>query len=35
MKMINKDTEEDKKVHIYKILSQDTIYNVSRIIKML
>lgn len=33
--MINKNTEKDKKDTIYKILLQDTIYNVSRIIKML
>ena len=37
--MINKNTEKDKKevkkntITIYRILSQDTIYNVSKIIK--
>ena len=31
--MINKNTKIDKKDTIYKILLQDTIYNVSRIIE--
>ena len=33
MKMINKNTEKDKKILNYRILSQDTIYYVSKIIK--